>query len=182
MKIFNKLSDFKTRIFFIVSIAMLSGFVGILIYEAVVKIFNAPLFIFGEILLITGVVLILTDEILRNIKQRAVARAISGIIFAVCFIGLQTAFAAMFPRYYAITTEYIAQFDELKDIPPENKDEFWEKYDALQEITDAKSQLSLTLGFLNLGSWAAVILARCCAMNLKKEKSADDKDHSEIIQ
>ena len=149
MKIINKLFKSKTGLFVALPfLILLLSYFGIFIYEAVSKSYNVALLVFAEILLIIGVVWLFCYIVFQCIKRKAIVRGIAVILLIVCFIGLRVSFAAIFPRYLTIGVEYERQYDELKAIPPENKDEFWEKYDAMQIVKDSQRKLGFAFSIL----------------------------------
>ena len=154
---------------------MLLSYFGILIYEAVSKSYNISLMVFAEILLIIGVVWLLCFIVFRCIKRKAIVRGIAVIFLIVCFIGLRVSFIAIFPRYLNIGVKYERQYDELKAVPPENRDEFLEKYDAMQIVKDSQRKLGFTLEFLYLGSLGVLVIASCVKETLKKEKEVQEE-------
>ncbi|MCH5163948.1 MAG: hypothetical protein J1F36_02910 [Clostridiales bacterium] len=176
MKMLKKLSNWKTWVFFILPLLMLLSNFGILIYEAATKSYNASLIVLAEILLIIGVVLFFCNNIFYRIRQKSLVRGIAAILFAVCFICLRVAFVVKSPEYCNVSIEYEKQYEEWKDIPYENKDEFREKYDALQQVRDLQRDLGFTLEFLHIGSLGALSFMAFCVGNPKKENSEKDED------
>lgn len=175
MKIINKLFKLKTWLFVILPFLILLSYFGIYIYEAVSKSYNVSLMVFAEILLIIGVVLRLCYIVFRCIKRKAIVRGIAVILLIVCFICLRISFTTIFPRYLNIGVEYQRQYDEWKAVPPENMDEFREKYYALQIVKDSQRELGFTLELLHLGSLGALVIASYCAGNFKKEKAVKEE-------
>lgn len=176
MKIAKKLSKWQTWIFVIFPFLMLFSCLGIAIYVAVAKSFNVLLIVSVEILFMAAVILFFCNTIYQLIRRKAVWRVVATILFVVCFLGLRVSYTAMYPKYLNICIEYETQYEEWKEIPYENRDEFWDKFDALQQVGDLQCELRFTVNFLHLGSLVALLIARFCDGNIKNEKSEKELD------
>ncbi|MCH5160114.1 MAG: hypothetical protein J1F66_04615 [Clostridiales bacterium] len=174
MKIIKKLSKWQTWVFVILSFLMLFACLGIAIYGAVVKSFNVSLIVSFEILFMMAVILFYCNTISQLIRRKVGWRVVVTILLVVCFLGLRVTYTAMYPKYLNICMEYETLYEEWKDIPYENRDEFWDKFDALQEVGGSRTELRFTVNFLHLGSLGALLFARFCE-GVKNEKSGKEE-------
>ena len=170
MKNLKKLSKPNTWIFIIFPFLMIAAYFGILIYEVATEVYDASLTVLSEILFIMAVILGSAGILIQLIRRKSIWRVVVTILFVVCFLGLRISYTAMIPKHINVCTEYETRYEEWKNTPYENRDEFWDKHEAMQQAADSMGDIGFTVKFLHLGSLVALLFARFCEGNLKKEE------------
>lgn len=180
MKFIKKLSDWKIWLFCILPITMLAVWFALMIYAYVKGINNSTFFVCCEPLFIVAVLLMIGYAIFSQLKRKHILRSIAGIVFVVCFLGLQIAQLAMIPTFFSLSQEEDELYQLYIDTPYEDI-AFKQRQDAWIDVKREVSDLSFTIHFINLGSYAAFAFACfCCSpAKQKNDKSANPGEDSE---